>query len=109
LDLLRDEPAPPPYREHPPEIQVDLRCCLNIVIQIVGSRGKLRLLARYQANVTCTGDVQPFLALGTELQARGHRIRLATHDVFKKFVLDAGMEFFPIGGDPSELMAVSWT
>lgn len=43
---------------------------LNIVIQIVGSRG----------------DVQPFIALGTELQKHGHRVRLATHDVFADFV-----------------------
>ncbi|GAM40538.1 hypothetical protein TCE0_039r12963 [Talaromyces pinophilus] len=62
---------------------------LNIVIQIVGSRG----------------DVQPFLALGRELQAEGHRVRIATHDVFRDFVTEAGFEFFPIGGDPSSLMA----
>ena len=64
---------------------------LNIVIQVVGSRG----------------DVQPFVALGEELKSYGHRIRLATHDVFKEFVQSAGLEFYPIGGDPTELMAVS--
>ncbi|KAI0870419.1 sterol glucosyltransferase [Hypoxylon argillaceum] len=62
---------------------------LNIVIQVVGSRG----------------DVQPFVALGTELQRDGHRVRIATHDVFERFVRDAGLGFHPIGGDPSELMA----
>ncbi|KAI0487705.1 sterol glucosyltransferase [Xylaria cf. heliscus] len=62
---------------------------LNIVIQVVGSRG----------------DVQPFIALGNELQKDGHRVRLATHNTFEKFVLDSGLEFYPIGGDPSELMA----
>ncbi|KAF7893783.1 hypothetical protein EAF00_007297 [Botryotinia globosa] len=30
---------------------------------------------------------------------------LATHDVFEKFVRDAGIEFYAIGGDPTELMA----
>ena len=34
-------------------------------------------------------------------------MRIATHDVFQKFVRDAGLEFYAIGGDPSELMAVS--
>ena len=63
---------------------------MSIVIQIVGSRG----------------DVQPFVALGNELQKSGHRVRLATHQVFEKFVHDAGLEFFPIGGDPADLMAV---
>ncbi|KAJ2898613.1 hypothetical protein MKZ38_003810 [Zalerion maritima] len=62
---------------------------LNIVIQVVGSRG----------------DVQPFIALGSELKKHGHRVRLATHNTFAKFVRDSGLEFFPIGGDPAELMA----
>ncbi|KAH8658577.1 hypothetical protein BGZ61DRAFT_465799 [Ilyonectria robusta] len=62
---------------------------LNIVIQIVGSRG----------------DVQPFVAIGNELQNWGHRVRLATHNVFERFVTESGLEFFPIGGDPSALMA----
>ncbi|GIZ38820.1 hypothetical protein CKM354_000222100 [Cercospora kikuchii] len=63
---------------------------MSIVIHIVGSRG----------------DVQPFVALGKVLKnTYGHRVRLATHPVFKKFVLENGLEFFSIGGDPSRLMA----
>lgn len=63
---------------------------LNIVIQIVGSRG----------------DVQPFVALGKKIkELYGHRVRLATHATFKKFVEDNGLEFFSIGGDPAQLMA----
>jgi hypothetical protein len=62
---------------------------LNIVIQVVGSRG----------------DVQPFIALGMALKERGHRVRLATHLAFRDFVQDHGLEFFSIGGDPAELMA----
>lgn len=37
------------------------------------------------------------------LQDYGHRVRLATHSNFKDFVLTAGLEFFPIGGDPKVL------
>lgn len=37
--------------------------------------------------------------------AYGHRVRLATHPVFQSFVEENGLEFFSIGGDPSELMA----
>ena len=62
---------------------------LNIAIHVVGSRG----------------DVQPFVALAVELKRRGHRVRLASHDVFSEFVRKAGLDFFPIGGDPAELMA----
>lgn len=51
------------------------------------------------------GDVQPFLALGTELQRTGHRVRIATHNIFENFVAEAGLEFYPIGGDPADLMS----
>ena len=72
-----DESTPPP----PP---------MNVVIHVVGSRG----------------DVQPFVALGKVLKdTYGHRVRLATHPVFKDFVSENGLEFFSIGGDPAELMA----
>eukprot|EP01053_Blabericola_migrator_P013343 Blabericola_migrator_1__13342@NODE_940_length_5959_cov_113_267312_g652_i0_p1_GENE_NODE_940_length_5959_cov_113_267312_g652_i0NODE_940_length_5959_cov_113_267312_g652_i0_p1_ORF_typecomplete_len864_score135_03Glyco_transf_28/PF03033_20/2_4e38UDPGT/PF00201_18/2_3e25ATG_C/PF09333_11/3_4e03ATG_C/PF09333_11/1_7e03ATG_C/PF09333_11/1e11Glyco_tran_28_C/PF04101_16/4e06VPS13_C/PF16909_5/0_0014_NODE_940_length_5959_cov_113_267312_g652_i08893480 len=63
---------------------------MNVVIQIVGTRG----------------DVQPFVALGKVLKERyGHRVRLATHETFKGFVENNGLEFFCIGGDPAELIA----
>jgi UDP:flavonoid glycosyltransferase YjiC (YdhE family) len=39
----------------------------------------------------------------TCLQEHGHRVRLATHANFKDFVLTAGLEFFPLGGDPKVL------
>ncbi|KAF3904161.1 hypothetical protein AA313_de0206202 [Arthrobotrys entomopaga] len=64
---------------------------LNIVIQIIGSRG----------------DVQPFVALGKVLKNNPpyHRVRIATHPTFHKFVEENDLEFFSIGGDPAELMA----
>lgn len=63
---------------------------MNIVIQIVGSRG----------------DVQPFIALGQVLKQKfNHRVRIATHPTFREFVTENGLEFFSIGGDPAELMA----
>lgn len=75
LSDIAAQPHPPP---------------LNIVIQVVGSRG----------------DVQPFIALGKVLQEEhGHRVRLATHSTFKSFVEENRLEHFDIGGDPAELMA----
>lgn len=62
---------------------------LNIVIQVIGSRG----------------DIQPFIALGKELKNVGHRVRFATHLTFRSVVLEEGLEFFSIGGNPTELMA----
>ncbi|CAD7699030.1 unnamed protein product [Ostreobium quekettii] len=46
------------------------------------------------------GDVQPFIALGRRLQAYGHRVRVASHSVYREFVLASGLEFYPLGGDP---------
>ena len=63
---------------------------LNIVIMVIGSRG----------------DIQPFMQIGRVLKRYGHRVRIATHPAFKDFVeQDVGLEFFSIGGNPSELMA----
>ncbi|KAH8728421.1 hypothetical protein GQ44DRAFT_724420 [Phaeosphaeriaceae sp. PMI808] len=93
LTQVRYDPAPPPPyvpeflggapgQSPPPP--------LNVVIQVVGSRG----------------DVQPFVALGKVLkETYGHRVRLATHPTFKDFVVENDLEFFSIGGDPAELMA----
>uniref|UniRef100_A0A0D2Y9P7 Uncharacterized protein n=1 Tax=Fusarium oxysporum (strain Fo5176) TaxID=660025 RepID=A0A0D2Y9P7_FUSOF len=72
-----------------PHLGARAPCTLNIVLQIVGSRG----------------DVQPFIALGNELQKHGHRVRIASHDVFADFVRQSNLEFYPAGGDPSDLMA----
>jgi hypothetical protein len=67
------------------------RVKLNIVVIVIGSRG----------------DIQPFLRIGKILKEDyGHRVRIATHPAFKKFVEeDSKLEFFSVGGDPSELMA----
>ncbi|KAL3478914.1 hypothetical protein BJX99DRAFT_245163 [Aspergillus californicus] len=91
----KDHPYPPGPRYHKPSVsftpgeeeQYPLK--LNIVIQVVGSRG----------------DIQPFIAIGKRLRCHGHRVRLATHLSFREPVEEAGLEFFSIGGDPAELMA----
>lgn len=63
---------------------------LNLVMHVVGSRG----------------DIQPFIALGRVLkETYNHRVRLATHPIFQRFVEENGLEFFSIGGDPAALMA----
>jgi UDP:flavonoid glycosyltransferase YjiC (YdhE family) len=91
-NVQESHPPPPPYI--PPSLGgeegVPPPPPLNVVIQVVGSRG----------------DVQPFVALGKILKnTYGHRVRLATHPNFKGFVQENGLEFFNIGGDPSRLMA----
>ncbi|KAK4429517.1 Sterol 3-beta-glucosyltransferase UGT80B1 [Sesamum alatum] len=60
---------------------------LKIALLVVGTRG----------------DVQPFLAVARRLQEYGHRVRLATHSNFRGFVKSAGVDFYPLGGDPRVL------
>ncbi|KAJ5124951.1 UDP-glucuronosyl/UDP-glucosyltransferase [Penicillium bovifimosum] len=86
LEDLAEQETPEPI---PKGSGQDFPLRMNIVIQVIGSRG----------------DIQPFVALGKELKAHGHRVRLATHLAFREFVLEGGLEFFCIGGDPEELMA----
>ncbi|GKZ48902.1 hypothetical protein AbraIFM66951_001148 [Aspergillus brasiliensis] len=88
-DPAEDFGPPPEYAETAIKSGKAWKVKLDIVIQLVGSRG----------------DVQPFIAIGQELQRYGHRVRLASHDIFEDFVRESGLEFYPIGGDPAELMA----
>ncbi|KAJ5469731.1 hypothetical protein N7539_009349 [Penicillium diatomitis] len=88
LDGTTSLQIPPSPTPHQPAAD-DLPLRLNIVIQVVGSRG----------------DIQPFIALGKQLKAVGHRVRFATHLTFRNLVLSEELEFFNIGGNPTELMA----
>lgn len=57
---------------------------LKIAMLVVGTRG----------------DVQPFIAFAKRLQEFGHHVRLASHVNYRTFVESAGIEFYPLGGDP---------
>ncbi len=51
------------------------------------------------------GDTQPYIALGLALQKRGHRVRLAAFENYGEWVKGFGLEFYPIKGDVSQVMA----
>jgi len=68
-----------------PAMQMEGKCALLLV---VGSRG----------------DLNPFLALGEELDARGWRVRIATHGMFCDVVQRFGFDFWDLGGDSKALM-----
>lgn len=51
------------------------------------------------------GDVQPFVAVGLGLAARGHAVRIATYASFESFVRSAGLDFAPVEGDPQAILA----
>lgn len=59
------------------------------MVQVVGSRGEL----------------QPFIALGNELQKYDRLVQLATHNTFQRFVQGHRLQFYPIRGNREELMA----
>jgi sterol 3beta-glucosyltransferase len=50
------------------------------------------------------GDVQPYVALGAGLRRAGHTARLAAPEPFESFVIEYGLEFAPLPGDPAQLM-----
>lgn len=52
------------------------------------------------------GDVQPYIALCKGLLKEGHRCRIATHDEFKDWIEENGIEYRSVGGDPGELMRI---
>jgi UDP:flavonoid glycosyltransferase YjiC (YdhE family) len=76
---LATAPAPPAELPRVPP--------LSIVIMVIGSRG----------------DIQPFIPIGRRLAER-HRVRIATHREFRPMVERDGLEFYPLGGDPHEMM-----
>lgn len=44
-----------------------------------------------------SGDVHPFVGLGRALKARGHRVTLITGAYFEPLVLQAGLDYVPLG------------
>lgn len=79
-------PAPTDVSFVPPPVPIPR---MSVVLMVVGTRG----------------DIQPFVALGKLLKANGHRVRLATHVLYRPLVEEAALEFYPLGGDPMKLSA----
>lgn len=50
------------------------------------------------------GDVEPFLALGKGLQARGHHVRIAALRRFESLIQGEGIEYAPLAGDAVEVI-----
>jgi rhamnosyltransferase subunit B len=53
-----------------------------------------------------SGDVHPFVALGLELQRRGHRATILTNPFFAPLVESVGLEFVPIGSEEAARAAI---
>lgn len=45
------------------------------------------------------GDVHPYLAIGRELKKRGHRVVVATSELYRQAIENAGLEFFALRPD----------
>lgn len=64
-------------------------CALRITLIAFGSRG----------------DVTPLVALGHELHAQGHAVRLASHAEFAAMAAAHNLEFAPVSGSYQEFLA----
>jgi sterol 3beta-glucosyltransferase len=60
---------------------------VRIVIPAIGTRG----------------DMQAFAGLGVGLRRRGHQVRLVTHELYRPYASDLGLDFEPLPGDPRSL------
>ena len=79
--------------------RIALRSSLNPYWRLSIPKMRVLLMA-----VGTRGDVQPFILLAKRLMKDGHRVRLATHEVFRRTVsVENGLEFYPLGGDPQVL------
>lgn len=50
------------------------------------------------------GDVQPYVALGVALKARGYTVVIGTHQEFEPLIRAQGLEFHPVAGNPREIL-----
>lgn len=79
---------------------------LNILIMAVGTRYAFPLFevsSSHPIPFIHRGDIQPFRQFGMRLKEDGHRVRLATHELFRSYILEKGLEFYPLAGDPKLL------
>ncbi|MCE5342454.1 MAG: glycosyltransferase [Eubacteriales bacterium] len=51
-----------------------------------------------------TGDVQPYVLLGNELQKQGHDVAICAFIEFEALVRENGLRFFPLSGDAHEFI-----
>lgn len=51
------------------------------------------------------GDVQPHIALGVGLMGAGNQVRIAAPKRFAEMVMEYGLEFSPLAGEPADLSA----
>jgi sterol 3beta-glucosyltransferase len=57
------------------------------------------------AAVGSRGDVAPFTGLGVRLQGEGHRVTIATHGLFERYVTGCGLGFHRLPMDTREELA----
>lgn len=53
------------------------------------------------------GDAQPYVALAAGLAGRGHRVAVATHEIFRSLVVANDIDFVPVAGDPAAIVAAA--
>ena len=58
----------------------------------------------HMVSIGSTGDVRPYVLLGSELKRRGHDVTIVAFDRFEDMAGKAGLGFYALPGDVMELM-----
>ncbi|GAX82718.1 hypothetical protein CEUSTIGMA_g10144.t1 [Chlamydomonas eustigma] len=92
-----------PWSHNPNQALEDPDLAHQLSIRVSSVDGKIKPVNIVMLIVGTRGDVQPFIGIALRLKEYGHRVRIASHKVYRSFVSKFGLEFYPLGGDPKVL------
>ncbi|KAL0960717.1 hypothetical protein HGRIS_005744 [Hohenbuehelia grisea] len=88
----------------PNAVQLKLPKAINVPREVLTSHPPLHFVC---LTIGSRGDVQPYIALGLGLKKEGHRVTIATHEEYKGWIEEFGIQHRSAGGDPGALMKLS--
>ena len=81
--------------------EVGISTFKSSIIKLNMSEKKLKVVITTSGS---RGEVQPYVALGVSLNSRGHDVTVATEERVKSIVLEYGLNYKPLVGDPTGLL-----
>lgn len=103
MSSLADHPARRQLRMNS-DLYLRLPKAVNIPRSMILSMPNMHFVC---ITIGSRGDVQPYIALGVGLLKEGHRVTIVTHEEYKEWIEDYGIQHRTAGGDPGSLMKLS--